>query len=52
MEFFEGRLSIETLESLDTDRLNNMISEKEKMLIKREEQAKAYEENSRRKNGR
>lgn len=35
LEFFEGRLSLETIRSLDSDELNNFIEEKEEILMAR-----------------
>lgn len=45
-ELFEGRVSMEELEEMDTERLNNMIDEKVKMLKEKEEQMKTSERES------
>lgn len=48
-EFFERGLSIETIENMESERLNNMIAERERMLEDRERQTKAMQDEEQKK---
>ena len=49
LDFFEGRLSLDDIDSLDVETMNNFIAEKENILKQKDNAAKELQESEERK---